>query len=152
MTISYIIFSSALVLLGGFVLFKQRELSRGTTSGMTATLAAHSPRAEAWYGAFITRVRALLVHGRDILRAILMRAWHAIRTFVRHLVVLFAAKMVKAVRGEKLLYGNGAPSLYLKRLGVEMQNGDDLKPEDVREEFVRRVEIKDVSAEEEIQQ
>lgn len=141
MTTAYIILSLSLVLLGGFLLFKRREFARGTTSGMTRMLMAHSPAAEMRYDAFVARLRVSLLKWRDITYAFVTRLWRTTRVFLRHIVVLLAAKMVQAVRGEKLMYGNGAPSLYLKRLGAEMQNGDDLKPEDVREEFVHRIEV-----------
>lgn len=138
---SFIILVVSLVLLGAFIVFKHFEFSRGRVSGMTHTLARFSPSVETVYDKVLERLRVLAIRARDAVSSFLFRVWRAVRAIFRHLVVLFAAKMVRAVKGEKLLYDNGAPSLYLKRLGVEMQSGDTLTPEDVREDVMRRVEI-----------
>ncbi len=124
MTTSFVILTVSLLGLGGFIELKRREQARGFVSSFSRSLAGFSPRLEAVYRSLESRFFA---HARYLGQRAGMLAAEGAKTargVIRHVVVLVAAKMVKAVKGEKLLYGNGAPSLYLKRLGVEMQNGE----------------------------
>ncbi len=124
MTISFIIFIVAVLLIGVFFLVKQRELSRGSKGPLSRVLSKYSPALEARFSAVSadagrevnavgTFARDAGIHGLAVLRKTL-----------RGFIVLLAAKMVRLVKGEKLLYSQAVPSLYLKRLKGEMEKGE----------------------------
>ncbi len=124
MTISFIIFVVSVLFIGVFVLAKQRELARASLGPVSRVLAKYSPTLETHFNTLSARtVRTVKtvgvsaqgagVHGLAVLRKTL-----------RGFIVLLAAKMVRSVRGEKLLQSHVAPSLYLKRLKGEMEKSE----------------------------
>lgn len=116
MPLPTIVFASSLFLIALFFALKEREVYAGEATWFTRFLVKHSPAVESiwhrcgvWlnrtYHTFFARVVAFLT-GIGVRIAV---------TF-RYIVVLLADKMIKAVRGEKFLEMNGAPSMYLKHL------------------------------------
>ncbi len=116
MPLHTVIFASSLLLLALFCALKEREIYAGRQTWFTRLLVRYSPAAEeAWYrcGAWIGRTyRAFAMRFVAFAKDIFARA---VVTF-RYIVVMLADKMIKAVRGEKFLEMNGAPSMYLKHL------------------------------------
>lgn len=130
MTLSFIIFVVALVLLGTYIVLKQRELSRGTTGTFTHFLEERSPTYEERFNRMMERIAAWKVRAGEQMKTHGLRLFSHFRATLRGFVVLVAAKMVRLVRGEKLLFSQTAPSLYLKRLKNEMDKKEESQKED----------------------
>ncbi|MEK7606160.1 MAG: hypothetical protein AAB458_01005 [Patescibacteria group bacterium] len=133
MTVAFIVFIIALGLLATRFLFKQSELTAGVQGRLTRTLSAHSPVWENRYDRFAAHVamkaRAFGARTEDFGR----RALAQLRATTRGLVVVVAARMVRSVRGEKMLYSQTTPSLYLKRLKGEMDKKEEVSDDKIGE-------------------
>lgn len=116
MPLHTIVFASSLFLIALFFGLKEREAYAGRPTALTRFLVRHSPAAEGLWnacGAWIDRTyHALFARIAGFAKNAVART----TVTFRYVVVMFADKMIKAVRGEKLLEMNGAPSMYLKHL------------------------------------
>ena len=95
---------------------KEREVYAGRATAFTRFLVRHSPAAESVWkrcGAWLdSTYHTLFARIVGFVKGIVAR----ITVTLRYLIVRLADKMIKAVRGEKFLEMNGAPSMYLKHL------------------------------------
>jgi hypothetical protein len=116
MPLHTIIFASTLFLIALYFALKEREVYAGEATRFTQFLIKHSPAVESvWrrFGAWLNRTYHTLF-ARVV--AFITSIGARISIMFRYVIVLLADKMIKAVRGEKFLEMNGAPSMYLKHL------------------------------------
>lgn len=109
-------FGGSLFLLSLFFAFKELEMKRGTTTALTLFFQRHSPAAHERF----LRARGYVVH-------LVLSVVHAVRDLVlfvlrilltwgRTAVVVLAAHMIRAARGEKLVAQGKVSSEYFKHL------------------------------------
>lgn len=116
MPLSTIVFASSLFLIALFFGLKEREVYAGKSTAFTRFLVRHSPAVESVWkrcGSWIDATyHTLFARAVAFVKNIATR----VTVTFRYLIVMLADKMIKAVRGEKFLEMNGAPSMYLKHL------------------------------------
>ena len=125
MTVSFIIFIVAVILLCTYIVLKQLEISLGVSGTLSRVLAEKSPVHEARFESVMDKVDVWRAHMSEKMKVLGFRTFAQTRATIRGLVVLVAAKMVRLVKGEKLLFSQTAPSLYLKRLKNEMEKPEE---------------------------
>lgn len=117
MPLTTLLFATSLLVLAVFFAIKEREVYSGSSTFITRIFAYLSPSAErvwnAVYSFVISRVTASIHAGGEHLRHIIGR----LGVTLRYLVVVLADKMIKSVKGERLLSMRGGASVYLKNLG-----------------------------------
>lgn len=116
MTILIPIFASSLFLLALFFAFKEWEIRRDTTTTLTRFLQKHSPAARAYFVRGVSRVIVFLVAFLRNVRGLVVYALHQLLTWGRTAVVVLAAHMIRAARGEKLVAQGKVSSEYFKHL------------------------------------
>ncbi len=123
MPLSIIFFAGSLLLIAIFFALKEREVSTGRTTFVTRLLVAASPSTERAFMHATSHAMRLIDGSFEWVGDTLRRAYGIAAATLRYLIVLLAARMVKAVKGEKLLSeNNGAPSMYLKHLQEHKDN------------------------------
>ncbi len=110
------IFLGSLFLTALFLAVKEREVYGGTQTFLTRFLVRWSPRAQAWWEQMSASLQRAFGSLSTLLMKSIQRGEEYVVWTVRFVIVLLAEKMIKAVKGEKLLVSKGAPSLYLKRI------------------------------------
>lgn len=125
MTISLIIFIAILIVLGVYLMLKQREVDLGTQGALSRALSEKSPVFESRFNMMMNRFDVWRVRASEKSKDFSLHGAAKARATLRGAVVLVAAKMVRLVRGEKLLLSHTAPSLYLKRLKNEMDKPEE---------------------------
>lgn len=125
MTVAFIIFIVAIILLGTYIVFKQREISLGVSGALSRALTEKSPVYEARFDSLMGKCDTWRLHMGEKMKVLGFRTFAQARATLRGGVVLIAAKMVRLVKGEKLLFSQTAPSLYLKRLKNEMEKPEE---------------------------
>jgi hypothetical protein len=110
------IFASSLFLLALFFAFKEWEMKRETTTAFTRFLQKHSPVAHEHFVRTRTRVIALVLSVLRGTRDLVLYVLHQLLTWGRTAVVVIAAHMIRAARGEKLVAQGKVSSEYFKHL------------------------------------
>lgn len=115
MTTTFILFVLSTAALGALIVRRQL-VGNADTSSLSLAFERWSPVVERAYDAVHTRITALRNRAHAHSSHIMRRTFEKGKTVVRGFVIVLAAKMIEAVKGEKMLHSNGAPSLFLKRL------------------------------------
>ncbi len=138
------IFGGSLLLLSGLFAFKDWEQQRGTNTRLTLFLVRHSPVLERLFQNAVVRITHAVVAVFTTLRALIQFGFHHTVTLVRTGVVVFAAHMIRAVRGENLMAEGKIPSTYFKLLQRHKNklSGTDIPDGIVRQGIPQRVKVR----------
>ncbi|MCR4275061.1 MAG: hypothetical protein NUW02_03425 [Candidatus Campbellbacteria bacterium] len=109
-------FGGSLFLLSLFFAFKEWEIKRSSTTTLTLFLQRHSPVVRDHFLHIRGRVVHFVVLVVQAVRDIVLYVFHTLLTWGRTIVVLVAAHMIRAARGEKLVAQGKVSSEYFKHL------------------------------------
>lgn len=147
MTVLASIFGGSLLLLSGLFAFKDWERQRGVDTRFTSLLKRYSPSFEHLFRSAVAR----LTHAGTVVlttsRAVIQFGFHRTVTLVRTGVVVFAAHMIRAARGENLMAEGKIPSTYFKLLQRHKNklSGTDIPDGIVRQGILQRVKVRVVT-------
>lgn len=109
-------FGGSLFLLSLFFAFKELEMKRGTTTALTLFFQRHSPAAHEHFLRIRGRVIRFVVSVVRAVRDLALFVLHTLLVWGRTAVVVLAAHMIRAARGEKLVAQGKVSSEYFKHL------------------------------------
>ncbi len=147
MTVLASIFGGSLLLLSGLFAFKDWERQRGADTRFTLLLKRYSPGFEHLFRSAVARVTHAGLTAFTTLRAVIRFGFHRVLTLVRTGVVVFAAHMIRAARGENLMAEGKIPSTYFKllRRHKDKLSGTDIPDGIVRQGIPQRVKVRVVT-------
>lgn len=107
--LSIILFASSLFLIALFFAVKEREVYGGTETFLTRFFRRHSPTAEAFVLRTTARIMRRVLLWTATFRASYRRVLSIVVFRLRALVVAVAERMIRAVKGEKILSMRNIP-------------------------------------------